>query len=99
MTGISGSTKIGNNVLIGGQVGISGHLNIGNNVKIAAKSGIMKNIEDNQAVGGYPADNIMNWHRNTLILKKLRKKKMTDLNIEQIKSLIPHRYPFYLSTS
>ena len=75
MTGISGSTKIGNNVLIGGQVGISGHINIGNNVRIAAKSGIMKNIKDNQAVGGYPADNILDWHRNTLILKKLRKKK------------------------
>ena len=74
MTGISGSTKIGNNVLIGGQVGISGHINIGNNVKIAAKSGIMKNIEDNQAVGGYPASSITDWHRNTLILKKLRKK-------------------------
>lgn len=74
MTGISGSTKIGNNALIGGQVGISGHITIGNNVKIAAKSGIMKNIKDNQAVGGYPADNILDWHRNTLILKKLRKK-------------------------
>jgi UDP-3-O-[3-hydroxymyristoyl] glucosamine N-acyltransferase len=74
MTGISGSTIIGNNVLIGGQVGISGHITIGNNVKIAAKSGIMKNIKDNQAVGGYPADNILDWHRNTLILKKLRKK-------------------------
>ena len=98
MTGISGSTKIGNNVLIGGQVGISGHINIGNNVRIAAKSGIMKSIKDNQAVGGYPADNIL-VIRNTLILKKLRKKKMTDLNIEQIKSLIPHRYPFCLSTN
>ncbi len=74
MTGISGSTMIGNNVLIGGQVGISGHINIGNNVKIAAKSGIMKNIKDNHVVGGYPADNILDWHRNTLILKKLRKK-------------------------
>ena len=74
MTGISGSTIIGNNVLIGGQVGISGHITIGNNVKIAAKSGIMKNIKDNHVVGGYPADNILDWHRNTLILKKLRKK-------------------------
>ena len=35
----------------------------------------MKNIKDNQAVGGYPASGITDWHRNTLILKKLRKKK------------------------
>ena len=75
MTGISGSTIIGNNVVIGGQVGISGHISIGDNVKIAAKSGIMKNIQDNCIVGGYPAENILDWHRNTLTLKKLRKNK------------------------
>ena len=74
MTGISGSTKIGNGTIIGGQVGISGHLSIGNNVKIAAKSGIMKNIKDNQTVAGYPSENILDWHRNTIILKKIRKK-------------------------
>ena len=28
MTGIAGSTKIGNNVLAGGQVGIAGHLSL-----------------------------------------------------------------------
>ncbi len=75
MTGISGSTKIGKGAIIGGQVGISGHLSIGNNVKIAAKSGIMKNIGDKQTVGGYPAENILDWHRNTIILKKIRRKK------------------------
>ena len=34
MTGISGSTEIGKNAMIGGQVGISGHVRIGDNVKI-----------------------------------------------------------------
>ncbi len=73
MTGISGSTTIGNNVMIGGQVGVSGHLKIGNNVKIAAKTGIMKDIEDNEVIAGYPSEKIFDWHRNTIILKKLRK--------------------------
>ena len=74
MTGISGSTSVGDNVMIGGQVGISGHVKIGNNVKIAAKSGVMKNIDDNSSVGGYPAENLISWHRRTLLLKnKLRK--------------------------
>ena len=73
MTGISGSTMIGDDVMIGGQVGISGHLTIGNNVKIAAKSGVMKNIEDNNTVAGYPSEKILDWHRNTIILKNLRK--------------------------
>ncbi len=70
MTGISGSTEIGENVLIGGQAGISGHLKIGNNVKIAAKSGVMKDIPNNSSVGGYPALNIMDWHRSTLMSRK-----------------------------
>ena len=53
--GIAGSTSIGNNVSIGGQVGISGHLVIGNNVKIGGKSGVIKNLDDNKIVIGYPA--------------------------------------------
>ena len=53
--GFAGSTIIGNNVSIGGQAGISGHLRIGNNVKIGGGSGVVKNIEDNQTVMGYPA--------------------------------------------
>ena len=53
--GFAGSTSIGNNVSIGGQAGVSGHLKIGNNVKIGGGSGIVKNIDDNQIVMGYPA--------------------------------------------
>jgi UDP-3-O-[3-hydroxymyristoyl] glucosamine N-acyltransferase len=53
--GFAGSSQIGNNVSIGGQAGISGHLNIGNNVKIGGGSGVVKNIQDNQIIMGYPA--------------------------------------------
>ena len=53
--GFAGSSIIGNNVSIGGQAGISGHLKIGNNVKIGGGSGVVKDIEDNQIVMGYPA--------------------------------------------
>jgi UDP-3-O-[3-hydroxymyristoyl] glucosamine N-acyltransferase len=53
--GFAGSTTIGNNVSIGGQAGISGHLNIGSNVKIGGGSGVIKDIEDNSVVMGYPA--------------------------------------------
>ena len=53
--GFAGSAKIGDNVSIGGQAGISGHLKIGNNVKIAGGSGVVKDINDNQIVMGYPA--------------------------------------------
>ena len=53
--GFAGSTTIGNKVSIGGQAGVSGHLKIGNNVKIGGGSGVVKDIEDNQIVMGYPA--------------------------------------------
>ncbi|MDC1157944.1 UDP-3-O-(3-hydroxymyristoyl)glucosamine N-acyltransferase [Pelagibacteraceae bacterium] len=62
--GFAGSTIIGNNVSIGGQAGISGHLNIGNNVKIAGGSGVIKDIEDNQTVMGYPAVPFKNFIKN-----------------------------------
>ena len=39
----------------------------------------------------------MDWHRNTIIMKNLRKMtKSNELSIEDIKKLIPHRYPFLL---
>ena len=65
--GFAGSTTIGNNVSIGGQAGISGHLKIGNNVKIGGGSGVIKDVEDNQVVMGYPAvpfkEFIKNWKK------------------------------------
>ena len=66
--GFAGSTSLGNNVSIGGQAGISGHLKIGNNVKIAGGSGVIKDIDDDQVVMGYPAipfkKFIKNWKKN-----------------------------------
>ena len=53
--GFAGSSILGDNVSIGGQAGISGHLRIGNNVKIGGGSGVVKDIEDNSVVMGYPA--------------------------------------------
>ena len=53
--GFAGSTKVGNKVSIGGQAGISGHLKIGNNVKIGGGSGVVKDVDDDQIVMGYPA--------------------------------------------
>ena len=62
--GFAGSCTIGDNVSIGGQAGISGHLKIGNNVKIGGGSGVIKDIEDNQVVMGYPAIPFKNFIKN-----------------------------------
>ena len=62
--GFAGSSKVGDNVSIGGQAGISGHLKIGNNVKIGGGSGVVKDIENNQIVMGYPALPIKEFLKN-----------------------------------
>jgi UDP-3-O-[3-hydroxymyristoyl] glucosamine N-acyltransferase len=59
--GIAGSSKVGEGCLVGGQVGISGHLLIGNNVYIGGKSGVIKNVESNQKIMGYPTTSMKNF--------------------------------------
>ena len=55
-TGISGSTKLGKQCMIGGQVGFVGHISIADGTKINAQSGISKSIkETGQAWNGSPA--------------------------------------------
>ncbi|MBD1161910.1 UDP-3-O-(3-hydroxymyristoyl)glucosamine N-acyltransferase, partial [Pelagibacterales bacterium SAG-MED15] len=56
--GFAGSSSVGDSVMIGGQAGISGHLKIGNNVHIGGGSGVIKDVEDNSKVMGYPAKNL-----------------------------------------
>ena len=53
--GFAGSAYIADNVSIGGQAGVSGHLRVGKNVKIGGGSGVIKDVEDNQIIMGYPA--------------------------------------------
>ena len=67
----AGSSIIGNKV-IGGQAGISGHLKIGNNVKIGGV-GVVKDIEDNQIVMGYPV----------VFSPILKDKKMSESEIDK----------------
>jgi UDP-3-O-[3-hydroxymyristoyl] glucosamine N-acyltransferase len=44
--------------MIGGQAGISGHLKIGDNVQIGGGSGVIKDVQDNSKVMGYPAKSL-----------------------------------------
>ena len=77
--GIAGSTTIGKDCLIGGQVGIGGHLKIGNRVQIQAKSGVLKNINDDSVIMGYPAINYRDYNKSYVHFKNLPK-IMTFIN-------------------
>ncbi len=69
--GIAGSSKVGSYCALGGQVGVAGHINIGNKAQIVAQSGIMKDIENGEIVAGTPSMPVKDWHRQTIMLKKL----------------------------
>lgn len=74
-TGISGSTRIGAGAILAGQSGLAGHLNVGVGARIAAKSGVMTDIPDGANYGGYPAMPVRDWHRQTISIAKLIRKR------------------------
>ena len=53
--GISGSTRVGEQVKIAGQAGIIGHIEIGDRAQVGAQAGVTKSVEPDSAVSGYPA--------------------------------------------
>jgi UDP-3-O-[3-hydroxymyristoyl] glucosamine N-acyltransferase len=54
-SGISGSTKLGRNVVFGGQVGVADHVTLGDFVMVGAKTGISKSYPAKTVLFGYPA--------------------------------------------
>jgi UDP-3-O-[3-hydroxymyristoyl] glucosamine N-acyltransferase len=73
--GIAGSVEVGDYSILAGQVGVKDHLKIGKGVKVAAQSGLSKDLEDGAVVGGCPAVPIQDWHRQTIALSRLIKRK------------------------
>ena len=63
---IAHNNIIGDNCIIAGQVGFAGHLKIGSNVQIAGGSGVIKDIQDNSRVMGYPAKDLKNFIKDNM---------------------------------
>jgi len=53
--GIAGTTRIGNDVILAGQVGVTDHVVIGDRAHVAAKSGVFGDIPAGAVMGGHPA--------------------------------------------
>lgn len=62
-TGISGSTRIGDRVLIAGQAGFVGHIEIGHDSFVGAQAGVSKSFPPGSKITGYPARNLMDVRR------------------------------------
>jgi UDP-3-O-[3-hydroxymyristoyl] glucosamine N-acyltransferase len=53
-SGLSGSSKLGRNVIMGGQSATSGHLEIAPFTTIAARGGVTKSIKESDTYSGFP---------------------------------------------
>lgn len=73
--GIAGSSKIGSYCALGGQVGVAGHITIADGVQIAGQGGVIQDIKEPGIMGGTPAVPIREWHKQTIMMKKLIKGK------------------------
>lgn len=74
-TGISGSTELGDFVVMGGQSGTVGHIKIGSGAQVAGASHPKEDVPAGVAVGGTPAKPLKVWARELATLSRLAAKK------------------------
>ncbi len=73
--GLSGSTVLGRNVVMGGQSATAGHLKIGAFTTIAARGGVTKSLEGKRTYAGFPAIDHKLWLKIQAKISGLIKKK------------------------
>ncbi|MGH8474214.1 MAG: UDP-3-O-(3-hydroxymyristoyl)glucosamine N-acyltransferase [Methylococcales bacterium] len=85
--GISGSTGIGDRVLIAGQAGFVGHIAIGHDSFVGAQAGVAKSFPPGSKITGYPARNLMDVRRSdtaiTHLPELMQRVKEIEKKIEQ----------------
>lgn len=69
--GISGSTVLGRNVVLGGKASTKGHIRLGDGVMVAGKGGVTKNLPKGAVVGGMPAIPIEKWRKAAITYSKI----------------------------
>jgi UDP-3-O-[3-hydroxymyristoyl] glucosamine N-acyltransferase len=83
--GISGSTHLGNGVMLWGQVGVAGHLNIGDRAEVLAKSGVSKDLAPNGRYFGAPAVDAREGMKVVMVPKQVDRLKK---EVEELKAKI-----------
>lgn len=74
-TGISGSVTIGDGCQMGGRVGIADHITIGDGARLGAGAGVISDVPAGETWGGYPAQPIRNWMRESIWVKKMSNRR------------------------
>jgi len=73
--GLSGSTILGRNVVMGGQAATAGHLEIGAFTTVAARGGVTKDLEGGRTYAGFPAIDHKLWLKMQAKIAGLVKRK------------------------
>ena len=73
LSGLAGSTVVGDYVRVGGQTGFKGHITVGSRVTIGGQSQIWSDIPDDAFVSGAPARNHRDRLRLDVAIKNLPK--------------------------
>jgi len=88
--GVSGSTKVGMGVILGGQVGLVGHLDIGDGARLGAQSGVMHDIPAGETFSGSPAVPHREWlrelgavHQLPQLIKRVRELEKAMKKIQE----------------
>lgn len=77
-TGVAGSTRLEDFVVVGGQTGIAGHLRIGRGAEIAAQSGVMRDVAPGARVGGSPAQDLRGFLKAAAHARAPRKRNIQE---------------------
>jgi UDP-3-O-[3-hydroxymyristoyl] glucosamine N-acyltransferase len=72
--GLAGSTKLGRNVVMGGQSATAGHLEIAPFTQIAARGGVTKSVKEAGVYSGFPLMPHKQWLKLQGILNRLLKR-------------------------
>lgn len=71
LSGIAGSSRTGDYVVVAAQVGIVGHLTIGDKAILTARTGVTTSIEGGKSYGGFPAAPFMESQKERTMIRKL----------------------------
>lgn len=75
-TGLAGSTKLGRNVVMGGQSGSAGHVSVGDFAQIAARGGVSKDLDGGKNyAGAYPIMELNEYFKMQAKITRFFKKK------------------------
>lgn len=75
---LAGTTVVEDDVEMAGAAKASGHLTIGKGARIAAKAGIIKNVPAGKVYAGFPAQEISEWRKQVIALRKIIKMPEPD---------------------